>query len=333
MLPINSRSNTGKQALVTDEGIAGWPSFADTLAKRGLSLSRTAVQTLQVNVGRLCNLACRHCHLEAGPGRHEVMTVETMAQVIDCAKRFPFSLLDITGGAPEMNPQLMVLIEGLLSLAPRLILRSNLVALQGEKQEDLLDLCLRRQVVIVASFPAINEAQAESQRGTGSFQASLAMLHRLNDLGYGKPGTGLELNLVSNPTGAFMPGGQQALEARFRQVLRQKWGIEFNQVFSFANAPLGRFRRWLLEVGNYDDYMATLVKNFNPCALDRVMCRSLISVAWDGFLYDCDFNQALDLPMGRARRHVTDLVGLPRPGSLIAVSDHCYACTAGAGFT
>jgi radical SAM/Cys-rich protein len=308
-------------------------SFAETLASRGLVLRRTQAQTLQVNVGRLCNLACRHCHLEAGPGRTEIMDRETIAQIIDCASRYFFSAIDITGGAPEMNPHLTDLIEGLAPYTPRLILRSNLVAMQGEEQDSLLDVCRRLRVVIVASFPAINEVQAESQRGDGSFQASLAMLKRLNASGYGMEDTGLELNLVSNPTGAFVPCGQQAMEARFRQVLRQKWAIEFNHLFSFANVPLGRFKRWLLSTGNYDDYMVGLAKNFNPCALDGVMCRSLVSVAWDGYLFDCDFNQALDLPMGGIRRHVTDLAQLPEAGSLIAVSDHCYACTAGAGFT
>lgn len=309
------------------------PAFAETLAGHGVVLARGRTLTLQVNVGRLCNLACRHCHLEAGPARPEIMSRQTMAQVIACARRFSFAAIDITGGAPEMNPHLLELIEGLAPHAPRLILRSNLVAMQGERQEALLDLCRRQRLVIVASFPAINEAQAESQRGAGSFQASLAMLRRLNALGYGQSGTGLELNLVSNPTGAFMPGGQQALEARFRQVLRQKWAIEFNQLFSFANVPLGRFKHWLLAAGNYDDYMASLARSFNPEAVDGVMCRSLISVAWDGFLYDCDFNQALDLPMGGVRRHLTELARLPEAGALVAVSDHCYACTAGAGFT
>ncbi len=309
------------------------PIFAETLAGHGITLRRTLTLTLQVNVGRLCNLACRHCHLEAGPARTEIMTRQTMAQVIACARRFSFAVIDITGGAPEMNPHLLEFISGLAPHAPRLVLRSNLVAMQGETQEALLDLCLRQRVVIVASFPAINEAQAESQRGVGSFQASIAMLRRLNSMGYGQEGTGLTLNLASNPTGAFMPGGQQALEARFRQVLRQKWGIEFNQLFSFANVPLGRFKRWLAGAGNYDDYMASLARNFNPGALDGVMCRSLISVAWDGSLYDCDFNQAFDLPMGGVRRQLTELAQLPEVGDLVAVSDHCYACAAGAGFT
>lgn len=318
---------------MTAQTPGGWTSFAETLAGRGLGLARTRTQTLQVNVGRLCNLACRHCHLEAGPARSEIMARATMDQIIACAKRCSFAAFDITGGAPEMNPHLGYLLEGLAPHAPRLILRSNLVAMQGEEQEALLALCRRLRVVIVASFPAINEVQAESQRGVGSFHASVAMLRRLNDLGYAGEGTGLELNLVSNPTGAFMPGDQQALTTRFRQVLRQKWGVAFNQLFSFANVPLGRFKRWLVGTGNYDDYMATLARSFNPCALDGVMCRSLISVAWDGSLYDCDFNQAVDLPMGGVRRQVSELTQLPEAGALIAVSDHCYACTAGAGFT
>lgn len=313
--------------------IGRWPAFSETLASCGLVLRRTHVQTLQVNVGRLCNLTCRHCHLEAGPARTEIMSRETMAEVIACAGRFAFPSIDITGGAPEMNPHLLELLEGLAPHTSRLILRSNLVAMQGDARMALLELCRRLRVAIVASFPAINEDQTESQRGGGSFKASIAVLKRLNDLGWGIEGTGLELDLVSNPTGAFVPSAQLAQEERFRQVLRQKWGLVFTHLFSFANVPLGRFRRWLLSTGNHDDYMATLSKNFNPCAVDGVMCRTLLSVAWDGTLFDCDFNQALDLPMAGHRCHVRDLTSLPEEGSLIAVADHCYACTAGAGFT
>lgn len=258
---------------------------------------------------------------------------ETMAEVIDLAGRLSFATIDVTGGAPEMNPHIRELLAGLAGHAPRLLLRSNLVAMADSSRAGLLELCRQHRVVIAASFPALNEAQAESQRGNGVFQQSIAVLRALNEIGYGQEGSGLELDLVSNPAGAFMPAAQEALEDRFRQVLAQKWGITFNNLFSFANVPLGRFRQWLERSGNYVSYMERLVAAFNPCALAGVMCRSLISVAWDGVLYDCDFNQACNLPLGGARRHVRDLRGMPGPGEVIAVSDHCYACAAGAGFT
>lgn len=232
-----------------------------------------------------------------------------------------------------MNPHILDLLGGLLGKAPRLMLRSNLTALSGPDQEQLIDLCLANKIVIIASFPALNEAQAESQRGKGIFQKSLEVLLKLNGLGYGQPGSGLELDLVSNPAGAFMPNNQSQLEDRFRQVLMTKWGIEFNQLFSFANVPLGRFQKWLAASGNYASYMEKLVQSLNPCALDGVMCRSLISVGWDGYLYDCDFNQAVGLGLGGQKIHLTDLEKLPDPGAEIAVSEHCYACAAGSGFT
>ncbi len=307
--------------------------FSQALERRHLSLTRTEPSTLQVNTGLLCNLACRHCHLEAGPGRTEVMGAETVGQVIEFAARHPLPVIDITGGAPEMNPHITDLISGLAPLTGRLMLRSNLVAMGADGCGELMALCRRHRVAVVASFPALNEAQAESQRGSGVFSASLEILRRLNSMGYGKAGSGLELHLVSNPAGAFMPAAQRQLEERFHRVLREKWGVEFNNLFAFANVPLGRFRRWLLASGNYGAYMEKLAAAFNPCALNGVMCRSIISVNWDGYLYDCDFNLAMDLPLGGTKVHITELTDLPRPGSGIAVSDHCYACTAGAGFT
>lgn len=310
-----------------------WPSFAETMLRHGRALTRATASTLQINVGRLCNLACRHCHLEAGPARREIMTWETMTQVIALAARFPFASIDITGGAPEMNPRIVDLLAGLAPHTPRLLLRSNLVAMGEEARQELLSFCRQHRVVIVASFPAVNEAQAEAQRGSGVFQVSLAVLRHLNHLGYGQAGSGLELDLVSNPAGAFLPAAQAQTEARFHQVLSHKWGIVFNRLYSFVNVPLGRFKQWLEQTGNYDGYMTRLADSFNPCALDGVMCRSLISVGWDGFLYDCDFNQALGLALSGNRYHISDISELPGPGTAIALSDHCYACTAGPGFT
>ena len=307
--------------------------FRQTLARHGLDLTRVKTTTLQVNVGLLCNQTCRHCHLEAGPNRKEVMGKETVDQVVAMAERFPFEVVDITGGAPELNPNISKMIERLAPLTSRLMLRSNLTALAQGKRDHLIDLCKKHRVVIVVSFPSLNEMQLESQRGKGVFRVSIGVLRKLNSIGYGKPGSGLELNLVSNPTGAFVPSSQEQLERRFRQVLKNKWGIVFNNLFAFANVPLGRFRHWLERSGNLDEYLQRLATSFNPCAIGGLMCRSLISVSWDGYLFDCDFNQAANLYLEGKKTHISELIELPEPGEPIAISHHCYTCTAGSGFT
>jgi radical SAM/Cys-rich protein len=308
-------------------------NFLHTLSGQGLRLERGRTTTLQINVGLLCNQACRHCHLSAGPGRGENMDAATAEEVIAYAGRSGFEVIDITGGAPELNPNLRKLIDGLSPFCQRLIMRSNLIALNDGTREDLFRLLQARAVVIVASFPSLSEDQADAQRGKGVFHASIDALKKLNAMGYGQGGSGLELNLVSNPTGAFLPSSQKQMEARFRQVLQQKFGIVFNNFFALANAPLGRFRQWLTQSGNLQTYLSKLVSSFNPCAVEGLMCRTLVSVSWDGYLYDCDFNLARDLPMGGRRVHVSGMNGPPPAGSPIAVADHCYTCTAGAGFT
>jgi radical SAM/Cys-rich protein len=261
------------------------------------------------------------------------MTRQTVDQIADWARQVSFETIDITGGAPEMNPGIDYIIRTFSPLAPQLILRSNLSALSIDDQRHLMGLLKRFKVTIVASFPSLNEAQADSQRGDGIFTASVQTLRRLNDIGYAQRNTGLELNLVCNPTGAFMAADQTQTEKRFRQVLDRKWGIVFNRLFSFSNAPLGRFRKWLERSGNLPAYLKKLADGFNPCALDGVMCRALVSVSWDGYLFDCDFNQARGLHLGRIPIHVTDMSGPLHPGMPIATADHCYTCTAGAGFT
>lgn len=307
--------------------------FRLTLSKHGLTLEKDRTTTLQINVGLLCNQACRHCHLNAGPNRKEIMGPKTVDEVASYAKRSRFEAIDVTGGAPELNPNFVTLIERLSPLTPRLMIRSNLSALTEGKRQHLMSLLRDHRVVVLGSFPSLNESQADSQRGKHAFQTSLAILQRLNTLGYGQDGTGLELDLVSNPTGAFLPPSQLQTETRFRKVLEQKWGINFNNLFSFANVPLGRFLQWLQQSGNYEPYMRRLVSSFNPCAVERVMCRTLVSVSWDGYLYDCDFNLAKGLFMSGRKIHVSEMPGPPEPGSTIAVGDHCYACTAGMGFT
>lgn len=307
--------------------------FPMMLSKHGLKLVRGKTYTLQVNVGLICNQKCRHCHLSCGPGRTEIMGPETVRELIAFARKNRFETIDITGGAPELNPHIHDVIEGLSPLAPRLMLRSNLSALNDGKRDDLIDLLKSRRVVIVASFPSLNSAQADSQRGGGCFQASLDALRKLNTLGYGQEGSGLELDLVSNPTGAFLPPSQAQTEKRFRKVLKDKWGIVFNNFFNFANVPLGRYRQWLKETGNFNAYMEKLVSSFNPCSIDGVMCRSLISVSWDGYIFDCDFNLARDLYLSGQKIHISEMSNPPDSGSPVAVADHCFTCTAGAGFT
>jgi len=321
-----NKSVLGKNSLTVEP-------FRLTLAKHGLTLDRQRTATLQINVGLLCNQRCRHCHFSAGPDRRESMRSETVNEVIAYARGSHFDAIDITGGAPELNPNLVTLIEKLSPLAPRIMLRSNLTALNGATRNHLVDLFKDHRVVVVASFPSTNESQADSQRGGGVFQESISTLKKLNAMGYGQDGSGLELDLVSNPTGAFLPSSQAQTETRFHQVLEQKRGISFNNLSNFANVPLGRFRQWLFQSGNLEKYIEKLASSFNPCAVEGLMCRTLVSVSWDGYLYDCDFNLARGLFMGGRKIHISEMSGPPEPGSPIAVADHCYTCTAGAGFT
>lgn len=307
--------------------------FRQTLSKHALKLDRGETRTLQINVGLLCNQACRHCHLDGGPGRKENMSSRTAEEVIAYAERSHFEAVDLTGGAPELNPNIVRLIQALSPISQRIMIRSNLSALNDGKRDHLMHLLKDYGVVVVGSFPSLNEAQADSQRGGGVFQVSLAALKKLNTMGYGQEGSGLELNLVSNPTGAFLPSNQATVEKRFRQVLEKKWGIVFNNLFAFANVPLGRFRQWLLQSGNLESYLSKLASSFNSCAVEGLMCRTLVSVSWDGYLYDCDFNLARGLYLGGRKVHVSEMPRPPKPGSPIAVADHCYTCTAGAGFT
>ncbi|MDX2446890.1 MAG: arsenosugar biosynthesis radical SAM protein ArsS [Desulfobacterales bacterium] len=303
------------------------------LSSHGLELQRDKTSTLQVNVGFLCNQKCRHCHLDAGPDRAENMTRETMMTVVDYARRSHFDVIDITGGAPELNPHVEELIKQMAALVPRVMFRSNLSALNSGKRESLMQVLKAHQVVVVASLPSLNASQTESQRGKGIFDISIEALQKLNGLGYGKEGSGLELNLVSNPSGAFMPAAQDQTEKRFRRILGKNWGIHFNSLFTFANVPLGRYREWLMRSGNFALYMEKLASSFNSCAVSNVMCRTMVSVSWDGYLYDCDFNLARGIYMGGQKIHVSEMKDHPEPGSLVATADHCYACTAGSGFT
>jgi radical SAM/Cys-rich protein len=312
---------------------AGVEPFEDTLARHGLTLLRDRVRTLQVNTGYLCNFRCAHCHLEAGPLRGECMTRETMEAVASFAGRFRFPVIDITGGAPEMVPGLPFLIERLSALTPRLMLRTNLAALDAPGNGALLELCIARRVVLVASFPSPDPSLTDAQRGAGATEAGIAMLRRLNAAGYGVEGSGLELDLVSSPVGASVPAPQEQVEKTFRGDLARRWGVTFGNFYSFANVPLGRFRKWLEDSGNYDRYVKALADGFNPCAVAGLMCRTLLSVSWDGFLFDCDFHLAAGRYLSGRKIHVSEVREIPPPGTPIATGEYCFACAAGSGFT
>ena len=307
--------------------------FAQTLAEHGLDLKRAKTTCLQINTGLVCNQSCAHCHLEAGPFRRESMDLTTARQVIDYASKNRFEIIDITGGAPELNPHIAMLVAGLGRYTPRLMFRSNLSALNNGQNDDFMTLLRDNRAVIVASLPSLNQGQTDSQRGNRVFARSIETLQKLNSLGYGKDGSKLELDLVSNPTGAFLPPSQEQATKRYRETLHRKWGVTFSNLYCFANVPLGRFRKWLKESGNFESYQEKLVAAFNPCAAGGVMCKSLISVSWDGYLYDCDFNLAAGLHMNRRKTHISDMQGMPLPGTPITFADHCYACIAGTGFT
>jgi len=326
-------TSSGQRQVAPEREGDGITPFGLTLSQHGIDLRRIETRILQVNVGFLCNQTCRHCHLNAGPHRKENMGDIVAREVVSYAKRSGFDTIDITGGAPELNPHTVTLIQGVVPFAKRVMMRSNLSALNDGTKEHLFELLQAEKVVIVGSLPSLNALQADSQRGSGIFQTSINALIKLNAIGYGQEGSGLELNLVSNPTGAFLPPSQAETEKRFRQVLKRKWGIVFNNLYSFANVPLGRFRQWLVETGNLEGYMKKLCSSFNACAVDGLMCRSLVSVSWDGYLYDCDFNLARGIFMDRRKIHVSGMPGPPNPGSHIATADHCYTCTAGLGFT
>ena len=255
----------------------------------------------------------------------------TMDAVEAFAGRCGFSTIDITGGAPELVPGIEGFLERLAPLAPRILFRANLTALA--QRAELIDQLARLHVAIIASFPSLSADETDTQRGEGVFETSIGTLQTLNAAGYGREGSGLELNLVSNPVGAFLPPAQASTAAQFHRELAGFRGVSFNHLYTFANMPLGRFRAWLTATGNLEGYLRILAESFSPCTVGGLMCQNMVSVAWDGVLYDCDFNLARGLPLGGVRQLVSSAAGAPPPGTPIATGDHCYACTAGSGFT
>ncbi len=314
---------------------ATWvPPFDETLALHGLPvLRRGAVTTLQVNVGKLCNLACHHCHVEAGPKRTEKMDERTAGRVLAILEANPdLGTLDLTGGAPELNEHFRFLVLGARALGRRVIDRCNLTVLFVPGQENTAAFLAENDVAVVASLPCYKKENVEKQRGRHVFDRSIEALRLLNGLGYGRKGSRLTLDLVYNPVGAFLPPPQAKLEADYRRELGALFGIEFNRLLTITNMPIKRFAEDLVRRGNHGAYMSILVNHFNPDSVGGVMCRSLLSVGYDGSLYDCDFNQMLDIPLGGRSRTIWDVEGLGGlGGERIATASHCYGCAAGAG--
>ena len=309
------------------------PAFAETLRSHGLQLPRLPLGILQVNVGKLCDLACRHCHVEAGPNRTEIMREETVARILELLANAPkVHTVDLTGGAPELNPHFRALVRGARALGKTVIDRCNLTVLSRPGQEDTAEFLVAEGVKIIASLPCYSKDNVEIQRGLHVFDTSIRVLQQLNALGYGQADSGLELDLVYNPIGAVLPPLQATLETKYRFELAAHFGIVFNHLFTITNMPIRRFLHLLVRDGRYEQYMQTLLDAFNPHAATHVMCRNLLSVDWRGQLYDCDFNQALELPHGGHRRSIWDIESLDDiERDPIAFGDHCYGCAAGAG--
>ena len=303
------------------------------MAQAGLRpLKATGITVLQLNVGKLCNQTCRHCHVDAAPDRTESMSRETGALCIAALAKSEIPTVDITGGAPELNQNFRWLVEQARSLERHVMDRCNLSVLLLPAQADLAEFLAAHHVEIVASLPYYKVQQTDAQRGDGVFKKSIEGLQRLNQLGYGRPNSGLVLNLVYNPVGAFLPPKQDAIESQFRKELHKHHGIEFNRLYTITNMPISRFLEFLVESGNYDGYMERLANAFNPAAAAGVMCRYTLSVAWDGTLYDCDFNQMLNLPVDqRAPGHIRDFNPMALNDRSIVTGNHCYGCTAGPG--
>jgi radical SAM/Cys-rich protein len=308
-------------------------SFGQALADSGLwPLRATGIYVLQVNVGKLCNQTCRHCHVDAGPERREVMNRETMQLCLDVLAKTDIPTLDITGGAPEMNPHFRWLVEQGRGRGRHIIDRCNLTILLAPHFEDLPDFLARHRVEVVASLPCYLPTNTDRQRGEGVFEKSITALRRLNEVGYGKPANGLVLTLVYNPVGPSLPPAQDTLEAAYRRELSARYGVVFTRLFTITNMPISRFLDDLIRTGRYGDYMEKLVAGFNPAAAAGVMCRTMLSVGWDGRLYDCDFNQMLDLDLAPSLpRHIRDFDRVLLSGRRIVTGQHCYGCTAGCG--
>ncbi len=312
------------------------PSFASRVCQTGGQLRRTSIESVQINVGKLCNQACLHCHVDAGPKRTEIMDRSTLDLALDLVRAAGAHTVDITGGAPELNPSFRYAVTSLRDAGRRVIDRCNLTVLFEPGQEDLAEFLARMGVEIIASLPCYSEENVTKQRGQGVYDKSIQALRTLNALGYGRDGSGLSLTLVYNPVGPHLPPPQHQLQADYKRELGTRFGLVFNQLYTITNMPIARFAHSLERDGQLDAYMQLLAEAFNSATLDDLMCRSQISVSWDGFVYDCDFNQMLDLRLGhdtplRLGEQSADELVRALEHRAIVVGSHCYGCTAGAG--
>ena len=308
--------------------------FAERLQLNGQSLRRRAVEVLQVNMGRYCNLACIHCHVESGPTRTEMMSRETVDAVLRFLTGTEIPTLDITGGAPELHSDFDYLVESARNMNRHVMDRCNLTVIFEPGKDYLPEFFKRNEVELVCSLPCYSEENVDKQRGKGTFDSSIRALQRLNEIGYGQPDSDLVLNLVYNPVGPHLPPAQEKLDQDYKRILGEQFGIVFNHLYCLSNMPITRYATHLRLRGEYDRYVELLESNFNAATLDQVMCRTLISIGWDGSVYDCDFNQMLDLPIIGGDGKALNIASLSLDQAVnraIIVGDHCYACTAGSG--
>jgi len=310
------------------------PTFGRKIMETGqFPLRPKKLEVFQINLGYMCNQVCEHCHVDAGPDRKEIMTKETMLQCLEVIKKTEATTLDLTGGAPEMNPNFRWFVDEASKIGIKdFIVRSNLTIIRSNKKYyDLPEFFKSHNVHVVSSMPHWTRGKTDKQRGSGVFDKSIKALQDLNAIGYGIPNSDLKLDLVYNPSGAFLPGDQESMERDFKKALLEDFGIQFHQLFSITNLPVSRFLDYLIASDNYEDYMYSLVEAYNPLAVENVMCTNTISVSWDGWLYDCDFNQMLGLKVASKVKHISDYNEELLNNRNIIISQHCYGCTAGAG--
>lgn len=323
------------QIEVLEKDQVRFPPFAHKLKNIGaMPFQPTGATIFQVNMGKMCNQVCKHCHVDAGPDRKEIMTQETMQQCLNVLAAHPtLTTVDLTGGAPELNPHFRWFVTEIKKLDRHIIVRCNLTIILANKRfNDLPQFFKDNKIEVVSSLPSYTQDRTDRQRGDGVFQDSIKALQMLNETGYGKEGSNLKLNLVYNPAGAFLPPPQDALQAEYKKALMKDFGIEFNELYAITNMPISRYLDYLLVSGNYEQYMDKLIQAFNPAAVENVMCKNTLSVGWDGYLYDCDFNQMLDLKVSCDNsKHIADFNIEELNNRSIIVNQHCYGCTAGAG--
>jgi len=333
----NELANANRQLEILSSGIfksGELPKFKDKIAEAGhFPLRPKKLEILQINLGYMCNQVCEHCHVDAGPDRKEIMTREIMMQCLEVIRNTGAHTLDLTGGAPEMNPDFRWFVEEASKAGIEdFIVRSNLTIIRANKKYyDLPQFFKKHNVHVVSSMPHYTRGKTDKQRGEGVFDKSIKALQELNAIGYGLPGSSLRLDLVYNPTGAFLPGNQESLEKDFKKALSEDFGIQFHSLFAITNLPISRFLDYLIASENYEDYMHSLVDAYNPAAVENVMCTNTISISWDGWLYDCDFNQILGLKVDSKVKHIRDYNEDLLNDRNIIISQHCYGCTAGAG--